>query len=98
MDLLVKLSETKPYTEQASSIKGTTVKTSLKEDNILQRGKDKMHNQDCPCCTKFYEAIKYNGQDILLRQGLVSRHRYRDDMPGTPPGFWSVGFTQDSAQ
>lgn len=51
--------------------------------------------QDCPCCTKFYRAL--DGEcpgSNRSRQPPGSKHTYRAQMPGTPPGFWDVGFTQ----
>ncbi len=53
------------------------------------------HSNDCPCCSKFYKAVCTTESELSERRKSVSRHAYRQNMPGTPPGFWNVGFTQD---
>lgn len=53
------------------------------------------HSSDCPCCSKFYQAVYTGSPGTEGRVHMASRHKTRDKMPGTPPGFWSINFTQE---
>lgn len=97
ISLLSKISDSKedlrqpPYNTDQISNATTDEAGGMKPIAIIKK-----HDRDCPCCTKFYDAIKTGASDIEARKGIITRHKFRENMPGTPPGFWSVGFTQDS--
>lgn len=52
------------------------------------------HRNDCPCCVKYFQAVGQDSSNMEFHHAN-SRHNYRQTGPGTPPGFWNVGFTQD---
>lgn len=49
-----------------------------------------LENQ-CPCCAPYYNAVNCSPS----KRPQSSKHSFRQKMPNTPPGFWSVGFTQN---
>lgn len=77
----------------ADALEGESPVDQAQKEN-LPVAVDSGHGADCPCCSRFYQAICRDRDEIRERKVQVSRHKYRQDMPGTPPGFWNVGFTQ----
>lgn len=82
------------------------VSTTIEEKNLYEL-ENRCHveaaisspgtHQDCPCCTKFYRAI-HTGRSPTKKtpNKPESKHIIRAQMPGTPPGFWDIGFTQNN--
>lgn len=48
---------------------------------------------NCPCCSKFFEAVEDLNTPETKRLRKC-KHKSFGACPSTPPGFWSVGFTQ----
>lgn len=76
--------------------------SSLEKENIntsdaaigQKRKATEGHRNDCPCCVKYFQAVGQDSSDVAHHH-VNSRHNFRQTGPGTPPGFWNVGFTQE---
>lgn len=91
-----------PPSQDGIAFLAEAANSSMEKENIdvtdsvigQKRKATEGHRNDCPCCVKYFQAVGQDSSDLALRHAN-SRHNYRQTGPGTPPGFWNVGFTQE---
>ncbi|GAA0151902.1 transcription cofactor [Lithospermum erythrorhizon] len=62
--------------------------------------REKLKGVECKQCKKFYDSVlPHEGNESSGTKNLrcehhdgVSRHRYKNEPPSTPDGFWNIGF------
>ncbi|KAL3700968.1 hypothetical protein R1sor_018990 [Riccia sorocarpa] len=65
-----------------------------------KREREQLEATDCLQCRKFYDAVlAEDAEGVTMNRcehhDAVSRHRYKYLPPGTPAGFWNIGFDSD---
>ncbi|GMR33876.1 hypothetical protein PMAYCL1PPCAC_04071, partial [Pristionchus mayeri] len=73
----------------------------LRDGDVVRKRADraKMHGQDCPCCSEYYDQLGMTDEERRQRINQVSRHRYvARPMPRTPPHYWDIDFPSEEEQ
>ncbi|BBM98945.1 hypothetical protein MPTK1_1g17430 [Marchantia polymorpha subsp. ruderalis] len=65
-----------------------------------KRDREQLEATDCNQCRKFYDAVLAEdaegvSMDRCEHHDAVSRHRFKFLPPGTPAGFWNIGFDSE---
>ncbi|KAL2650603.1 hypothetical protein R1flu_018731 [Riccia fluitans] len=65
-----------------------------------KREREQLEATDCLQCRKFYDAVlAEDAEGVTMNRcehhDAVSRHRYKYLPPGTPAGFWNIGFDSE---
>ncbi|KAG6548651.1 hypothetical protein Mapa_009805 [Marchantia paleacea] len=65
-----------------------------------KRDREQLEATDCKQCRKFYDAVLAEdaegvSMDRCEHHDAVSRHRFKYLPPGTPAGFWNIGFDSE---